>query len=373
MRGYVRKRATNSYEITLDLGRDAQGRRLRRYETVRGTRREANRVLADLLRDAMDGALRASPGRMTLASYLDKWLADHAAHKVSPKTFERYSELLRLHVVPELGHQRLSKVHPMQLEALYARLLGKSLSPRTVVQVHRVLHAALASAVRWGVLGRNPGGVAEPPRFERGEVRALGEAEIQALLRAAHGTRYYVPVLLALGCGLRRGEILALRWEDINLNAGTIRVARATEQTRGGIRVKETKTGRIRVVVMPALIAEALRRQRTEQAAMRLRLGPMWEQAGLVCPNTTGKLWTPRDFTACFHAFVRRGNIIPRFRFHDLRHTHASYLLQAGIPVRAVAERLGHQTTAMTLDVYGHVLPGTQERAAAEADRLLRG
>jgi integrase len=198
----------------------------------------------------------------------------------------------------------------------------------------------------------------------------LSQEEVAALLGAVRGTDLECPVILALTCGLRRGEILALRWEDVDLERGVLLVRRSLEETKQGLRFKEVKSGRGRAVALPVVAAEALRRQRMEQAARRMRLGHLWHDLGLVVCGPDGRPRPPNGFTAAFRRLVKRVGLEP-MRFHDLRHTHASHLLRAGVDLKTVSARLGHSTAVMTLDVYGHVLPGAQEQAAKVVDEIL--
>jgi integrase len=353
----------------VDLGRDETGRRARRFFTVRGTRRDAERELARVLHEAHSGTL-AAPSRMTVAQAVERWLEDVARPRVSGKTWERYAELARLHILPTLGGVRLQSLKPLQLQRLYVDLGRKGLSQRTVLHVHRLLHTVLQWAVRAGLVGVNICDRVEAPRPVSAEVRILTPEEAASLLRAASGTDLYLPVVLALACGLRRGEILALKWEDVDLERDVLLVRRSLEQTNQGLRFKEVKAGRGRAVALPVVAAEALRRQRVEQAARRLRLGHLWRDLGLVVCGPDGGPVVPSSLSARFARLARRAGISP-LRFHDLRHTHASQLLRAGVDLKTVSARLGHRTAVMTLDVYGHVLPGAQEEAARVVDEIL--
>lgn len=369
MRGYIRRRGKRSWEITVDLGRDESGRRLRHYLTVRGTRRDAERELARVLHDAHSGAL-APPSRMTVAETVERWLEDVAKPRVSVRTWEWYAELTRRHILPALGNTRLQALRPLQLQRLYVDLGEKGLSQRTILHVHRLLHNILQWAVRAGLVGVNVCDRVEAPRPAPLEVRVLTPEEAAHLLRTASGTDLYLPVILALACGLRRGEVLALKWEDVDLERGVLLVRRSLEQTRSGLRFKEPKGGRARAVALPKLAADALRKYRAEQATVRLRRGQYWRDLGLVVCGPDGGPVAPFSLSQRFARLARRAGLSP-LRFHDLRHTHASQLLRAGVDLKTVSARLGHRTAVMTLDVYGHVLPGAQEEAAGVVDEIL--
>lgn len=374
MPGLIRRRGKQSWQVSVSAGFDPiTGRRVRVWRTVRGTRKDAERVLARLLNEAAHGGL-VDPGRATVGEWLDQWLVDIAKPNVAAKTWERYEEVVRLHLKPHLGSIPLHRLRPAHVQRLYAALQEAGKHPRTILHVHRVLHAALEKAVKLEVVGRNVCDAVSPPKVRPTEVRALTEDELARVLRASEGTRLYVPVLLAALCGLRRGEVLALRWEDVDLDRGVLHVRRSLEEVRVGgesvVRFKEPKTGRGRAVALPPMVVDALRSCRREQLESRLRVGSAWRDHGLVCCTPTGEPIHPNTLTWEFAHLVRRLGM--RLRFHDLRHAHATHLVRAGVDVRTVAGRLGHATPSMTLNVYGHLLPGAQEHAALVVEEVIR-
>ena len=203
-------------------------------------------------------------------------------------------------------------------------------------------------------------------------MQGVDEAGTARLLQAVEGMRLYMPVLLAVMTGMRRGEILALRWQDTDLEKGLVAVRRSLEQTRDGLRFKQPKTGKgMRSVALPGIAIQVLRRHRTEQAQERLKLGPAYEDNDLICPRPDGSPWPPDSLSTAFASLIRRSDL-PRIRFHDLRHSHATQLLRHGIHPKVVSERLGHSKVGITLDTYSHVLPGMQEEAASKVDAALR-
>lgn len=378
MRGHVRKRGKGSWAIVLDLGRDANGKRKQKWITVRGSEKDAERELARLLHEMNTGQF-VEPSKMTVAEYLRHWLEAYAKVNVRAKTFERYAEIVEKALIPALGCHRLAKLQPLHIQTFYSKALlegrrdGRGgLSPQTVLHYHRVLREALQQAVRWQLLVRNPTDAVEPPRVQRQEVQVLDEKQTAYLLRACEGSWLYMPVLLAVTTGMRRGEILALRWRDVDLKAGTATVRQSLEQTNNGLAFKQPKTqkGR-RVVVLPALAVDALRRHRIAQAKERLLMGPDYQDHDLICAQPDGRPLNPDSVSAAFRDFM--GKLpLPRIRFHDLRHSHASHLLRQGVHPKVVSERLGHSTTTITLDLYSHLLPGLQEEAARRIDAALR-
>ena len=378
MKGHIRRRGKRSWAVVIDVGRDATGKRRQRWHTVKGTRRDAERELARLVHSRNTGSYVA-PNRLTVAAYLQRWLADYAKTNTSTRTYERYAEIVRANITPVLGQHKLTARQPLHIQGFYSHLLKSGrrrgpggLSPQTVLHVHRVLHGALRQAVRWQLLVRNPCEAVEPPRAKRPEIRVLTEAETAQFLKAADGARVYMPVLLGVTTGMRRGEIVALTWANTDLKAGALIVRRSIEQTKTGIAVKTTKTAKgRRTIPLPSMAVVALRKHKAEQGREKLRLGPAYQDEGLVCASPDGTVWKPDSLSADVQRFVRNHKL-PRVRFHDLRHTHATQLLQQGVHPKVVAERLGHSTIVVTLDTYSHVVPGLQEQAARQLDVALR-
>lgn len=297
----------------------------------------------------------------------------------SPKTIERYRQIIENNIKPSIGGYQLSKLKPLHIQSFYTDSLttgrkdGKGgLSAQTVLHFHRLLHRALGQAVKWQLLARNPADAVESPRPERKEMTALDEKETAHLLKRFEGSRMHVPVIIAVTTGLRRGEFLALHWSDIDLDDGQITVNQAIEQTKEGLRFKTPKTERSRrSVALPSFVVEILQAHKREQAEIRLQLGPAYENNNLVFPRQDGTAWPPDSFSTAFAAFVRRSGL-PHVRLHDLRHSHATQLLRQGVHPKVVSERLGHSKVGITMDTYSHVLPGMQEDAAEKIDIALR-
>ena len=282
--------------------------------------------------------------------------------------------------MPALGAVALKDLKPLHIQGHYTdalesgRLNGKGgLSARTVHHHHRILSAALKQAVRWRMIAINPAEAVTPPKPEETEIEILNDKELVTLLRAAHGTRSYPAILLAATTGMRRGEVLAVRWRDIDIDAGVLTVNQAVEETKAGLRVKTPKTKRSRRnITLPALTVEALRRHRVRQLEDRLQLGLGRDHDGLVFTDLEGGLVRPPNLTKEFGRIVKRTDI-RRVTFHGLRHTHITNLLADGVNAKVVSERAGHSNVAITLQLYGHVIPNMQADAAARVDAALRG
>ena len=248
MTGHIRRRGSRSWELKFDVGTDPlTGRRKTRFTSFKGTKREAEAELVRLINAEHIGQA-VDPSRVTVAEFLERWERDWATANVSPKTLERYSGLLHKQVIPNIGMARIQRLRPVDLTELYAKLLregraaDRGLSARTVTHVHRVIHRALGHAARWGVVQANVAALVDPPRVASAEIEILSADAIPAILAKLRGRTLRPIVLMALGTGARRGELLALRWQDIDLDRAVARIERSLEQTKAGLRFKEPKT-----------------------------------------------------------------------------------------------------------------------------------
>lgn len=334
------------------------------------TRQEVARKLTAALRAVQDG-LPLPPERLTVARFLQDWL-ESARPALRPRTWERYEECVRLHIAPLLGKLALARLTPSHLQRLYSQKLEEGLSPTTVFYLHAVLHRALGQAERWGLVARNVASLVTPPRAARQEMKTLSPEEARRFLEAAQGERLYALYVLAITTGMRLGELLALRWRDVDLERGVLRVTATLQKTRDGYLFAEPKTERSRrqVVLSPSAI-EALREHRLRLLEERLRLGDAWEDHDLVFPNEIGR---PLDRTnvshRSFERILKRAGL-PRLRFHDLRHTAATLLLGQGVHPKVVADMLGHSTISVTLDLYSHSTPAMHRQAALALEAVL--
>jgi integrase len=307
----------------------------------------------------------------SLGEYLDAWLA-HVRGRVRQKTWEGYEGLIRLYAKPHLGDRSLSDLGPLDLQHLYSGLLERDppLSGGTVLNLHLVLTQALSQAVRWGYLSSNPAAGAQPPRPRRAELAVIDAAIAGRLLRATAGTRFEAPVAIAIATGMRRGEILGLRWSDISPDLSLAHVCRSVQPTGNGLVFELPKTKRSRrAVVLPAFLVPYLERQRADRDERRRALGSGWIEHDLVVDRGDGRPVNPDTLSSGWAIFVRK-RALPLVRFHDLRHAHATLMLQQGVHPKIVSERLGHASIGITLDTYSHVLPAMQQEAAAAFDEL---
>ncbi len=380
MRGHIVKRYKNSYTIVLNLGIDPTTRkRKQQWVSVKGTKKDAEKRLSELL-NQLDTGTFMKPGKTTLAEYLERWLKDYALPNLSPRTVEGYETIIRCHLIPKLGSIPLGQVKPEHIQEYYSEMLssgrydGKgSLNAVTVRQHHMVLHRALHMAVRWGLISRNPVDAVDPPRCRRPEMNVMNEGNIRAFLRVANSTPYYCLFYLALFTGMRRSELLALRWHDVDLIFGQISVNRSLHHLRDNSLVftaTKTAKGR-RTIALPPSAILILQEHREKQEEMRLMLGIGLADGDLVFSKPDGTPLLPGTVSHAWTKLAQRAGL-KGIRLHDARHTHASLMLKQNIHPKIVQERLGHATIAVTLDTYSHVAPGLQEAAAVRFDEVLK-
>lgn len=366
-RGSIRRRG-DSWEVSFRAGTDpTTGEAVRVGETVRGSHVDAERRLTAMLRE--HDVTGIVPDRSeTVASFAKVWL-DHVSHRVKPITLKRYRELLAVHVIPTIGSVRMTELRPAGVQATIDGVLRRR-SPGTAVNAYRVLSEMLAEAVRWGVIATNPAAAIRPPRAPRPKLHVPDQETCSAILERVQGRQVEGPVVLAIGTGMRLGEILAVRWRDVDLERKVLRVASTLSVVGGEFTFTAPKTNRARRSVdLPEFVVTFLRRYRKEQNERRLAFRNVWGDHDVVLDDGIGQPLSPWTVSADFRRVVAELGL-PRTRFHDLRHAHATQLLSAGVHVKAVSERLGHSSTSFTMDVYSAVIPSMGRTAADAADHL---
>lgn len=380
MRGSIVKRSKDSWTVILNLGRDpSTGKRKQQWVTVRGTKREAEKKLAEL-QYQLDTGGYVKPSKLTVAEHLRDWLRDYAATTVRPRTYEGYAMIVEKHLIPGLGKIALSQLQPAQVQQYYAKALesGRSdgkggLSARTVKHHHRLLSEALVYAVRMNRVVRNVAQAVVPPRPVNQEMNTLDEAGVDALLEAARGTPYYHLFHLALYTGLRRSELLGLRWKDVDLYLANLSATQVMHRLQGGLVVfLEPKTAKSRrQVSLTPDSAIVLRAHYEQQERERSASGMPFDGDSLVFARSDGTPIPPITVNHAFGRIIRKAGF-KDIRLHDLRHTHATLMMKQGVNPKIVQERLGHSSFAVTMDIYSHVAPGLQEAAALGFDQGLR-
>ena len=355
------------YTVTLPDGT------LKRKSVYARTKQEVARRLREAIADR-DGGLVFEAEGLTVAEYLDRWLSDSVKGSVAESTFERYEQLSRLHIVPVIGKVRLGKLTPAHVQGLYKAKLEGGLSVRTVEYVHATLNKALGQAVKWQLVSRNAAQAATAPRPRKTEMVAFDREQARRFLEAARGDRLEALYVLAVTSGLRRGELLGLKWSDPNLKEGTLTVKRSLRMDKSGPRFTEGKRDRSRrCVELGASTVAALKVHRMRQNEERLKYAGLWDAHGLVFTREDGHPIQARNMTrnSFLKLLKRAGPDEVGLTFHGLRHTCATLMLLNKVPAKVVSERLGHADVAFTLRVYSHVLPGMQRNAADGLDEML--
>ena len=376
MKGHVRERGKGNWYAVLSVRNPQTGKRKVKFQSLRGCKgkREAQIECGRIVQE-MTGGTYIDASKITVADFLEKWDRDYAVHNVTPKTRERYKQLIKNQINPNVGQVPLQKLRPANLTELYARLLKGGLSARTVNHVHRLLHRALWQASAWEIVKQNVATSVEPPKAAPAGIVILTPEQVGDVLKRVTGRTLRPIVVLALATGARRGELLALRIGDFDPAANTIRIERSLEQTKAGLRFKppKTKHGR-RTIALAAFVAAELRAHLVRMQELRLSLGmgragdddllfPRWDNGKVRSPH-----WLTQKFALLMEALNIKG-----VTFHGLPHTHASQLIASGMDVLTISRRLGHGSPAITLSVYGHMFTNTDARAAEITEGMFTG
>jgi integrase len=344
----------------------------RRYVSGK-TKEEARRNLRKARGDA-ERSLVFDADNLGVGEYLDRWLSDSVRDTVKATTFERYEQITRLHLKPALGRVKLKALTPAHVRGLYREKLEAGSSARTVRYIHTTLHKALKQAVMDGLIPRNATEAVKPPQQTREEMRPLTPEQAKHLLQVARetGNRLEALYVLAIHTGLRQGELLGLKWDDVDLEDGSLQVRRTLTITKDGPVFTTPKTaGSRRSVKLTSKATEALKRHLERQLGEIDRVGSLWSENGLIFASETGDPLDRRAVTTLKFKPLPKYAGLPEIRFHDLRHTCATLLLTRNVNPKIVSEMLGHATIAITLDTYSHVLPNMRDQAAAAMEEAL--
>lgn len=374
-KGSIRKRG-DSWQVTLYDGADADGKRRYRYVTVKGTRRDAQRELTRLSHAQDSGTLPAA-SRETVDGFLDRWL-ESKRPAVQPRTHADYTYLLDRHVRPRIGAQRLDQLRNTHVQRVYNEMAAEGLSGRTVHVTHAVVRQAFAQAVRWRELAVNPADGTVLKRWEQSQKIALTRDQVRAFLKAAESDPLAVFFHVGFATGMRPGELLALRWEDVDLDAPAIAVTHSLERLGGRAdwRLKETKAGRSRVVPIPREVARRLQAHRATQArrALRRKAEALYRDHGFVFAGRFGEPLETRNISRRHLKPILAAAKLPaEFRLYDMRHTCATLLAAARENPRVIADRLGHSGIEITLNTYTHPDQEMQDRATETLSTSIYG
>jgi integrase len=381
MRGSVIRRGSK-WAVVIDVGRDpSTGKRVRRWHSGFTTRKEAERAARDLLTRVENGTyVDTAHGRRSVAEYLvHEWLPAKRA-TVKATTLASYRLHVNAYIVPQLGAVRLSSLRAPQLNAFYAELLehgrcngAGALSPKTVRNIHGTLHKALDDAVRWGRIARNPAALADPPKGASPEMRIWTAEQLRAFLEHVRDDRLVAAWHLLATTGMRRGELLGLRWADVDLDGGFLSVRQTRVSVDYEVSVGTPKTERgTRTVALDPVTTAVLREHRARQLEERLVWGPAWSDSGLIFTRENGTEIHPQRLSQYFRRLATSSGL-PPIRLHDVRHSYATALIKAGQPIKIVSQRIGHASPTITMAIYQHVLPSDDVEAAAVGARLILG
>lgn len=388
MQGHLEKRG-KTWTIVLEDER-VDNKRNRIYKATGYTRKsDAGAEMKRMIRE-YDSGLSFDVDNLTVAAYLKEWLEAYGKPKLAQRTYTSYTQMINRHVTPYIGQVPLTDLKPLHLQKLYKQLVSNGargdkkpggLSHSSLVYTHRILHKALDTAVKWQMVIRNVADAVELPSRPVGQesLSVLNEAQVGAMLSAAEPTPHHPALYIAVWTGMRRGEIYGLRWQDIDLVNKRINVKQTIQyDVSKGIYFKEpkTKSGRRSIAITQSDV-DMLHKHSLTQGKHRMRLGGLekdgglYKDSGLVFCGEDGSPTHPDTISKWFPRFMVE-NDLPRLRFHDLRHTHVTLLIKAGVDIKTVSERVGHASAMMTLDRYAHVLPDQQEAAASKLDKLIR-
>lgn len=334
------------------------------------TRKEVQDKLNMALHEQKQGTL-VTGAQQTLKQYLESWLEEVHKPSIRISTYVKYRSMLNKHILPTLGHIRLQKLTAQQVQKLYSDKQKEGLSAKSITLIHGLLHSALDNAVRWNLVARNVCDAVSLPRVARHEVQPLTPEQARRLLEAVRGHRLEGILTLALATGMRRGELLALRWRDINFEDKSLRIRHTVDRITGyGYIENEPKTPTSRRnIMLPNFVIDVLKQHRSGQLEAREKAGATWEDNDLVFCNTHGGYLSPDYLLEVFDKLIEEAGL-PRIRFHDLRHSAATILLSMGIHPKVVQELLGHSKIGITMDTYSHVLPAMHREAMNEMDDL---
>jgi integrase len=367
--GSISARGKNKWRIRYDapIGESA---RKQVSETVTGPKSKALSVLREKIRSLEIGRF-VGPSQQTVDQYLKRWLRQHAEN-VSPKTAEGYASMIRNYVVPVIGHVRLQRLESHHLSTLYAEMSEKNLSSSTRAHCHRTLRKALGDALKQNLINNNPALGVTPPRQRRREPKTWSVTEFRRFIEAAKGDVFRNFFEFAALTGMRRSEITGLKWTQVDVDLGNLRVTETLQRIGGrGLVVSTPKTrGSRRVIALSGRTIELLKEVRRDQLELHLATGSAFNDTGYVFTDRLGQPYDSGRPTKHFLNITRQVGL-PIQSLHSLRHFHASVLMASGTHIKVVSERLGHSSVAFTMDVYGHLMPGMQEQAALVIDQAL--
>jgi integrase len=321
----------------------------------------------------MEVGLPVPDDRLTVGELIERFLSDVAPDRVSPSTLDNYRLIAKHHLIPALGRKRLARLTPLEVQTLLRAKIEAGYSPRTVRLIRGLLVQCITQAERWGIVARNVARLTDGPKLARAEGRTLSPLQARELLEAARGDRLEACYVVLVALGLRKGEALGAAWTDIDLDRGLLTVRQALKRVGGAVSLGDVKTsGSRRMINLPDAVVAALRSHRARQAAERLAAGPSWHESGLVFTTPIGTPIDPSNFRRQFDKICNKAGLVG-WHPHELRHSAASIMLAAGVPLEVVSRVLGHASIRITADVYGHIMDPQRKQAADAMSTVLWG
>jgi integrase len=377
MRGTIKKEGT-SWFVQYDAGKNPlTGKRKQKKKRGFKTKKEAEKFLSEQLNSINNGTY-FEPKDITLSEFLDYWLVNYAKSSVAERTFEHYLYIISQHIKPTIGNIKISNLQPFHLQEYYTQKLktgkikGGGLSAQSVNHHHRLISKVLKDAVKWQFIARNVAEAVSPPKIKKVEMQTWTNAQVKTFLNEAKESSYYTIYLTTIYTGMRRGEVLGLRWQDIDFDNNIIYVRQSLQEVKKvGLTFKEPKSGKSRSITITPSLTKELKKVFKQQLEDKLLFGQLYHDLDLVFAQKNGKPVQPTEMARNYRKIVERSGL-HYIRFHDLRHTHATLMLQQGVHPKIVSERLGHSKIGITMDTYTHVLPNMQKEAALQFEQLLK-
>ncbi|WP_028308773.1 tyrosine-type recombinase/integrase [Desulfitibacter alkalitolerans] len=374
--GSIIQRKDGRWQATITAGHDANGKPKRRAFYGK-TRKEAVSKMNEALQSLQQGNY-VEPSRITFGEWIQRWLDDYAKPKTRQTTWESYEVIIKTHIIPDLGKIPLAKLQASDLQRFYNQKLqsgrikdNSGLSTRYVRYMHTLIKKSLDQALKENLISKNMANATQPPTVKTKKMTCLTEDQLVTLIDVARQDRLAAAFILDIATGLRRGELLGLKWDVLDLSKGNIVVKRQLLSVKGGSVIEEdikTKSSE-RNIPIPANIVKELKVHKARQAKEKLAFGEAYQNNNLVFCKEDGSLLDPREFTKRFQGLLKKAEL-PKIRLHDIRHSHASLLLAKGVSPKVIQERLGHSSITITLDLYSHLAPGMQEAASNMIDDL---
>ena len=361
--GSIYQRSNGKWRAQISVKGKRQGKTF-------NTKKEAQTWLRNM-QSKLDKGYDIQGGKISLGKYLGEWLEGYRI-AIRPKTYNRYKGLVEKYMIPYIGHIPLNELNSLTVEKFYSDLILDGVGTRNIRHIHSVLHRALVKAASYGFLMRNPAHGVTLPKYNPPEMQVWDASQVSVFLVAADDSRHRALYYLAITTGMRQGEIFGLKWADVDWDKGTIQVQRQVQYVPGQGRVfqdPKTRAGR-RKISLPDGTLEALKQHNVKQKTLIAFAGKRWKDNNLIFPNTVGNPLDPSNLRLDFNRIISKTNL-PKIRFHDLRHTAASLMLNNDVPLIVVSRILGHSKPSTTLDIYGHLYNEMQGEAAKIMDALV--